>query len=218
MSQLGPTGLAPQTCSDRPGPRQLQRAFQHRKYLGPMDGYKPHRILIWNGFLCQRNKASSSSHRCRVCSPRIKLFSPTLPSTHFALNPPSRIYAPRRTVNPHSTHTRPLSRAHAGPARTTRTSPGPLGPAYLSRPPSIIHQFLGPIPFGPPRHHGDPPPPGTRAPATGTRALAPASGAPQAPHLRPPASRCDPLPRGHGIWTTGPKPTALGPRPDPRSQ
>ena len=138
---------------------------------------------------------------------------PTLPSTHFALNPPSRIYASRRTVNPHSTHTRPLSRAHAGPARTTRTSPGPLGPAYLSRPPSIIHQFLGPIPFGPPRHHGDPPPPGTRAPATGTRALAPASGAPQAPHLRPPASRC-----GHGIWTTGPKPTALGPRPDPRSQ
>ena len=45
-----------------------------------MDGYKPHRILIWIGFLCQRNKASSSSHRCRVCSPRIKLFS----------SPPSR--------------------------------------------------------------------------------------------------------------------------------
>ena len=80
-----------------------------------MDGYKPHRILIWIGFLCQRNKASSSSHRCRVCSPRIKLFSPTLPSTHFALNPPSRIHSS-------PTNGKPTLHTH------TASLPGPRGP------------------------------------------------------------------------------------------
>jgi hypothetical protein len=36
--KLAPTGFAP---------LQLPRAYQRRKYLGPMDGYKPHKILIW---------------------------------------------------------------------------------------------------------------------------------------------------------------------------
>jgi len=74
MSQLGPGGLAPRTCSDRPRHLQLPRAYQHQNISAPMNGYKSHKILFWNSFLCQRNKANSSSHRCRVCSPRTKLF------------------------------------------------------------------------------------------------------------------------------------------------
>ena len=80
-----------------------------------MDGYKPHRILIWIGFLCQRIKANSSPHCCRFRSPRIKLFSPTLPSTHFALNPPSRIHAS-------PTNGKPTLHTH------TASLPGPRGP------------------------------------------------------------------------------------------
>jgi hypothetical protein len=183
-----------------------------------MDGYKPHRILIRIGFLCQRIKANSSSHRCRVCSPRTKLFSATLPSTHFALNPPSRIHASPSIGKP-TLHTH------------TASLPGPRGPGShdsdLTRPARPI------VPVTSPLDHSTMP--GAHLPSalrvtTETLSLRgpghlpsaqghlpPASGAPQASHL-PPASRCDPLPRGHGILTTGPKPTALGPRPDPRSQ
>ena len=86
--KLAPTGFAP---------LQLPRAYQRRKYLGPMDGYKPHKILIWIIFLCQRNKASSSYHRCqcRVRSPRIKLFLPY--ASFHSLRPEPALSDPRFT-------------------------------------------------------------------------------------------------------------------------
>jgi hypothetical protein len=123
----------------------------------------------------------------------------------------------------HHTHTLPLSLAHAGPAHTTRTSPGPLGPSFSVTSPSGHSPDSGAHrpPSGPPRRGGNPRPPWTWATATGTGHLPTPPACPKqpgSPHqpqaLSHPA--WDSLSLGHGILATGP--LARGSRPDVPTQ
>ena len=98
-------------------PTTTSRAYQHRKYLGPMDGYNRTRFLIGIRFLCQRDKQDQAFVATSAAPAHLgsNFFSPTLPSTHFALNPPSRIH-----TSP--TNGKPTLHTH------TASLPGPRGP------------------------------------------------------------------------------------------